>query len=295
MTENEQDEREQYIDWKAPDQVKEVYSDLTWKERKVYKEMMPLAYSRREYVEGLQKLNYQYIFSNGDILNASEDENGIASVVIKRDDKVIVNFQDIVPNYKFITPTYLIKQDAPKRFQEIVGGNWNSFTSKFMINVGDMRDPRSIMLLMHEIGHCIDYSNGKHNPNQTEDARARYNGLFKTKYQAQRQKIAKEISNMERDAWVNALKIARDLKTEKNVNLFEGFANLNELQKLLYAGFMSYRMEVGEEMIASDEGLVGQIWEKIKQKFVSKNSHEEQWKYMEELFDKGKLRRKTLL
>ncbi|MES3031767.1 MAG: hypothetical protein V4699_00800, partial [Patescibacteria group bacterium] len=73
-----------------------------------------LVYSRPNYLEGKEKLNFTYKFSTGEVLSATEDENGVAQIEVRRAEKKVFDFHEIVPkSVKFTTPTFYIKKGAP--------------------------------------------------------------------------------------------------------------------------------------------------------------------------------------
>jgi hypothetical protein len=262
-------------------------------EKEVVEKAYTLATPRSEYVDGKLKLNFEYIFSTGEILSATEDNSGIAHIVIKKDGEEIFDFRKLVPG-KFVTPSYYIKKGIPMKGKSVIEGGWGNLAGLFEIQIGDMQDPKSIALLLHEIGHIIEWrgKEGKYKYKDLTELWKIYNGPFTKKYHDVRQKLAQAISDEERTAWVEGLKIARKIKQENGINLLEGFENLRDLQYIIYVGLLSHRLGVEEDMIASDEGLMRDIWIKTKKKLGlgDKNYGAEQGEFLKDIFDKNKFK-----
>ncbi|MES3031768.1 MAG: hypothetical protein V4699_00805 [Patescibacteria group bacterium] len=156
-----------------------------------------------------------------------------------------------------------------------------------------MKDPKSILLLLHEIGHL--YYNGRRGKNKNK--KLDLVGLLEQHNDKEdkdiRKRLVELISEEERTAWSEGLMIARRLKKEKGFNLLEGFESLSDLQDIMHSALMVYRLGVGDTMIIGDEGVWRHIWVKIKEKVGLKeeNYGKEQWEFLKNLFDKDKLKR----
>lgn len=269
--------------------------NLTTYEQKILDEVLDAAEPRREYVEGVKKLNFEYIFSNGDILKANENEGGIARIVVIRDGKAVLDFNDLFFGniYRFVTPTYFQREISTTRIgHENPRGTWNF--QPFLIAVGDMRDAKSLMYLLHEVGHARDYITEKHHLMETLENWKKNTGLFSAKKRTEREALIEEISSNERDAWANALKLAHTIKIENDIDLMEGFDDLDDLKDTINGAFLSFRLNLGEEMITADKGFISKIGMKIKQKlgFSESTTNNPRWEFMKSFFDKNRLRHK---
>lgn len=266
-------------------------NEVSKREDKALREGYRLAMPGKEYVEGERKLNFHYTFSTGEVLSATENDEGIAAIVIKKREEVVLNFQDLLPTqfYKFVTPrmhAWAKRADA---------GEWSN--EPFTVHIGDMRDPKSIALLLHEIGHILDYEKreGKYKNKSTRELWESYTGPSTKHLKKERAELAEEISIEERNAWANALTITRRVKQEKGVNLLEPFRDLSELREVIYGGLLNYRMGVAEQVTSSDEGVITDMVMKVfgKLGFPKGKYGAAQEKSLEGLFDKNRLKRGT--
>jgi hypothetical protein len=261
---------------------------FTEKEYDAYKKGCELIASP-EYAKGEKKLHFEYTFSTGEVLTATENQEGEAQIVIRKNGETVLDFSEIVPGikYHFYTPTYCLTRGIS------FTPDWSQVLS-FSILIGDMRDPKSIALLLHEIGHSLEKVKTDHS-DKTDLAKLweKHAGPLTKKYKDARRKLAEEISNDERSAWALGLNLARRLKKEKGIDLLEGFDDLEDLNSVIYTGLLSYRMGIGKEMISSDEGIVKDVYEEIKQKLGLGDTTygREQWQFLRDKFDKGRLKR----
>lgn len=264
-------------------------NEVTDREAVALREGSRLATPSREYVEGKRKLDFHHTFSTGEVLSATENSEGVATIIIKRGEEIVLNFQDLLPTefYKFVTPrmyTWARRADS---------GEWAN--EPFTIKVGDMQDPKSMALLLHEIGHILDYESreGKYKNKNTRDLWESYTGASTKNLKNERTELAQEISTEERNAWASALKIARKVKQDKGVDLLEPFKDLDELREVIYAGLLNYRIGITDDMTSSDAGVIKDIAVKIWQKLgLPKGEYgAAQEKLTEHLFDKNRLKR----
>jgi hypothetical protein len=264
------------------------FPSLNDREVEAYEKLRETLSPRPEYAEGKEKLHFEHQFSTGEVLYAFEDQRGIAEIIIKKGDEVVMDFKDLLPAqvYRFVTPSYF--KDTFQR-PDLQTGDWGTIERIHAISVGDMRNAKSIFFLLHEIGHVRNRElKGHRDPGEEWE---NVNGLFKKDEGEDRRKIIKEISDVERGATAEALKITRHTKEAKNINLLEGFESSDELRDFIYAALLTYRISHGNEMIRSDNGLLKEIWEAIQKKLFDKQESSEQWEFLETLFDKGRLKR----
>ena len=276
----------------SQDQDSKEKHQVTQREADVSLKSIELANARPEYAEGKIKLNYKYTFTTGEAIEATEDKDGIAKIIIKRGDQMIFDFQDLIPNYKFLTPT----GQRSRSFRTQPNGEF--MYSQFMIAVGDMHDsdPRAILLLLHEVGHGINLNRNRSKTDAYKNdlgARTEWgylSGLFKKGSAERRKELVELISKSERNAWAEALKITRQIKEKEGLNLLEGFKNFDELEELISSTLLTYRETFGRSMIKSDQGL----FNLIKNKVLGKSYGSEQWNFLKNLFDKNRLNRKSI-
>jgi len=209
-------------------------------------------FPRKEYIEGSIKLNYRHEFKNGYVFIATENEVGGVTILIERDGKPLVDLRTFLPNgYVFVSPTFLAAlEGVPEEFK----GNYFVNYDLRLVGIGDMRDPTAIFSVLHEIGHTASPQE------ETEEARTPA---------ARKDKIAR-LSRRERAAWARAIKIARGMRHDYGIDLFENFDDFEEFKKVIYGTLLGHRFT--EEIFAKEaHGLT-----------------KEDLKFFEDLFDKGK-------
>jgi len=243
---------------------------------------------RREYCSGKIKLEFRSPFTNGDLFSAMESPEGIADIAVTRNNVKLLDFKELVPGYTFVTPTYVHKKfplDAKG-----IAGFWTSLPDERLILVGDMREARTIYMLLHEIGHAVELTHG--DAASARKARAdfpKYTGSFKRRFKDKRRELATVISNDERRANLHALRIVRSVKAAHDVNLLESFNNFKELRDMMYAALLSYRISRGVALVESDKGYMNGVIDDFRSVFGFVPDDSEQWEFMSKLFDKGKL------
>lgn len=195
-----------------------------------------LVQSSPEYQNGESKLDFQYQLEDGEILRATENEDGIATIVIERDGDVLVDLKDYIPDdFKIVTATYLRTHKLEKDYK----ANWSVITPKNqkLVVVGDMRDIRQTLILFHEFGHTKfeGWNKGVTKIlNEQRDV-----GLFK-KEEAYRNFIEASSTN-ERGAWAEALKIVRQIRKQYGVDLLGPIKDLKSLKQIIYAALATHR------------------------------------------------------
>ncbi len=225
---------------------------------KLFKKSEAMGIPRREYKEGKLKLDFEYKFKNEDVLRATEDEVGIATVVIERDGQMIVDFKDLLPEgYTFATPSYAVANSIKRK----LGQNWVSRENR-LVFLGDIRTPQDIFILLHEIGHTKQES--------WEGLAEKINEINKVDRVRAEKEVAVRLSALERDAWARAIKLAREIKREKGIDFFGSYKNFEELKEVIYSGLISHRYW-REDVAKSGYGF-----------------SKEDMKIFEDLFDKGK-------
>lgn len=234
--------------------------------------------SRKEWTEGKKKLDFSCKLPGGEILVVREDKDGVAEIIINKDGKKLVDFSEFMPKgYKMITPTFYLKVDYlknPLKTARQLGG-WAVIRWSDMITIGDMKSPKSLFPLLHEIGHSWQPEVGA--PNIKAEMVSR--------------------SSDERNAWARAINIARDIKRKYGINLFDVFENFDEFKKLMYGCLISHRFGAEKELIGSRDNanrLKIELDELMHFLFGAGLSAEEK-ELIRPLFDKGKFSKKSSL
>jgi hypothetical protein len=205
---------------------------------------------RREYREGILPLKFEYKFDDGKKLIA-EEKKGIAKIVLKKDNKVIFNLSDLLPkDYKFVTPAFARNtKDEYLKQQCEEGSIWATDADKKSVLIGDWRDPRDIITLLHEIGHANQKTERIKVLEKMLEMPAN-TGLgiedyFVNATKARMKTIRKAVSEnskLEREAWAYALNKFREIQKEKDIDLKSLFPNLVSLKTFIYPCLKSYRV-----------------------------------------------------
>lgn len=196
-----------------------------------------LVRSRQEYEKGEIKLDFKYQFKNGEILKATENEDGIASVVIEQNGEILVDVGDYLPaDFKMVTPTYLRAHGLEKYIK--IG--WSAITTEKekIIVIADMTDGRHLTSLLHEFGHTKFVGWGKE---VIAELKVHKDVGILKKVRAFRNFIKARSAN-ERGAWAEAIKIAREIRKQYGVNLLEPIKDLESLKQIIYAALTSHRI-----------------------------------------------------
>lgn len=256
--------------------------EATAKEQETVEGPVRINEPRDEYVEGKLKLDVEYVLPAGELLRATENEEGIASVVIQKKDNSIIDLGELLePGYKLVTPTYIHKivedDDRSKDFLEALTGRWthvairekssNKILHQF-ISVGDMRDPSLVFTLLHEMGHTNQGTLGRHTTPHS----------LRT-----RESLGAEKSVRERDAWARAIRMARELRREHDIDLFKLFEDWDHFKKFIYGSLITHRyvhQYKTEKSIASNKN----VWQRIFGAKLDKKDLD----YLKKLFDKEK-------
>jgi hypothetical protein len=131
---------------------------------------------RSEYANGAERLEFHHQFSNGMVLTACEvsteleGEDGIISdqdtqeqhskpriypvIQIKDSNgQIVFDFETLLPEgYHFVVPHSFDDRDNPM-ISPLLRHGWLANPQEKYILVGDWRDPKELLALMHEIGH----------------------------------------------------------------------------------------------------------------------------------------------
>ncbi len=261
---------------------------LTQKEISAFVKLQLHSIPRQEYKRGEIKLNFHHIFSTGEEFEANEDELGNVTFVLKRGGKVIFDFKDLSPS-EFLTPSCIknkvgsnnLSLAIKKTFLRACGeegsgcGAEPCFTN--FVSIGDMRNPKDIFALLHEIGHIVVKDKSFKKLPVKFLAGLLLPGFVKKKAEI---KSINEDSKSERNSWAFAFRVARFLYKKHGVNLFEIFKDRSDIQELLYGCLVSHRMGVSEDL--TKQG---------KFNFWRWKPKPEDLEFLKGLFDKERLQR----
>ena len=160
-----------------------------------------------------------------------------------------------------------------KEDQDLIFASGDAFffrqSSKLLaVAVDQLRDPRKIFLLLHELGHSIN--------SQRKDRLPEIGDLDYLN-QEDKPEVARAILEEERTAWANAIKLARRIRQNCNVDLFKLFTDLNE-----FDGWLKVEsLHTYEDYLGSFLGH-GQRDSKSKQTEAWKKRRREEWVAEEE-------------
>ena len=232
--------------------------------------------SSAEYLGGKEKLSFRHTFSTGETFAVVEDEDGIASIAIRKDGEDILSLGNFLPKgVKFVTPSYF------KKFKTFVPdsliGGWFFNPPLKVVSMWQINSPREILSLLHEIGHSYE---------GTE---------FCTSHIEERKKNTANADNYdeayiynqslkERTAWSEGIKLARNIQKKYNVNLLEGFKDIEDVRRYIYGSLTRYRYGNEYEQSSFVGKVLGLLFgtePKLRNDML------------EGLFDKSKFKRKS--
>jgi len=229
--------------------------------------------------EGKERLNLDYQSPNGWNFRATEG-GGQAKFKILEHGKEVFDLGDLAPNgVKFFTPTHWLSsgrftemtangvREIPEDRRRSLQGAWQR--GEDFVSVGSMTSIRDVLPLLHELGH----SGGSED--EIRNAKAR--GDWK--------KAAELVSKSERDAWANALKMAKKVKKDTGVDLLEGFSGDDDLKTYIHTALSGHRFLSEFELSGiPTDFLKDLILGKYKMDPASKG-----YEWLDKLFDKREL------
>ena len=121
-----------------------------------------------------------------------------------------------------------------------------------------LEDPKEIFSILHEIGHVVSNHSTARNKEAVE------NQYHKNEWGL---RYRKEALKNEREAWAYAIKAARKLKKQLNIDLFKLFKSTDEFMGWMRVdGLRTYENEIEQsgEKAYTKNGLVKQYRENIK-------------------------------
>lgn len=243
----------------------------------VVKEIYGSVKPRKEYIKGEIKLKFKQELPSGETLEAEENEWGVASIVIKHGNDATIDFAEFLPpDFKFVTPTYfnshptismMVGEEAP--------GKWGVLPKSQLVSIGEIRRLSDVFILLHEIGHTQQTPEWD---KQKEDEMPDSDNPH--------QKAVRSLSIDERNAWARAIQIARQIKEQKGINLFEVFKNKEEFQLFMHSALLSHKLSARKFLMSQglDHG-----WEYLMSILFGK--HSKDGEFVDKLFDKARLSR----
>lgn len=237
---------------------------------------------RKEYKEGELPLSARLPFSTGETACAFEDKSGIAHIFLEKNGRTLLDFTKLLQrDFKFVSPKYLLRIGQRDR-----AGGWYSDPARKLVYAGDTQYKTWIFSLLHEIGHSYDYSN--------EREMAETFGLeaVADMHKKLKEEAVEKQSVHERNAWARAIRIARGIKKQFGTNLFEVFKDLDQFEKFVHGCLLSHAIGKEEELLKM-RSWQERIWDELRLKLFGDSTKSRERKFVEELFDKGYINRKS--
>lgn len=240
-------------------------------------ELSNLVAPSKDYLDGKLPISFEYNFVTGEKFKATENNSGDPLLVLEKDGKMIFSFNDYIAplGYSFVTPRSKLSRDIFVKISIDVG-EWQCHPPFKLISIGEMKDPKSIFFLLHELGHAI------HN---SKLGLGEVAVVFPQKHPKERKKAI--ISSIqERQAFSEALTLAREIKRKYNIDLLEVFNDLAQLRKYIYASLIIARYNYSvSEMLEENKSGFKKLLDYVKN---VKPDADEILKFYRNFFDKGR-------
>jgi len=165
-----------------------------------------------------------------EVLRVSVGDGVDFAIYSGKDGQLFVNFEK--RGKIVISPVELIEDD--KRSRTVVIRDEEYFVSNpeswyVKIPTEELRDPRNIFTLLHELGHLQIWSPWKEKNLEDVDRLMEYKAVPSELSDEDVHKgVLLELQN-ERDAWAAGLRMARKLREKHGIDLFKLFKNVDEL------------------------------------------------------------------
>lgn len=254
------------------------------KDKAAFQRSEELSVPRAEYKDRKINLDYSYQFSTGDTFIAKEDKKAVR-IGIKKKDGSWIDFEEkfLSKGFRFATPA-LIHISTPGYEY---AGNWVTELDRKFVSVGDMRAPDAIIALLHEAAHT-------HQESLQEKFKRELGAPLSAEEfikpnLAIAERYAKGASNMERNAWAEAICSLRWLKRHHQIDVIkEALPTPEDFKRVMYAMLVNHR--IAHQMNVSGEAYVDMnIGEFVGRIFGYKAERKVARRVKERLFDKGKL------
>lgn len=197
--------------------------------------------ARPEYLSGETPLNFEYKFSTGETLKATQNQEDVAAVVIERNGKTILDFKDLSAEpVRFLSASKAIEETKDATLPNAPRSDWylaldDEGKSNF-ISIGDMRESKDVLSLLHELGHTYQQYLFRMKREVESDV-IRVGKMT----EGQKMDVSVISSVEERDAWAWALKTARRIRDELGIDLLEVFKNQEDLIKEVHGCLLTHR------------------------------------------------------
>ena len=213
-----------------------------------------------KYQTGELKVDHEFTLPEGSIVRSREDKEGFVQIVLEKPDGSLVDFSDFLPpDWRFVSPTWCLRKEGLKR----MAGMWFSHEENKIVSVGEIKNPESILALLHEIGHTK-------RPLDAEYKKAMFKDFGRS------EPFHHKRSSRERNAWADAIKIMRTLR-EEGVDFFELFS-WDKIKTLMFATLAYHRLCIKLE-------------KELEMTKKDPEFGEKDLAYLEKLFDGGKFER----
>lgn len=266
----------------------EPFESLSVQERSAVKKAVFFDLPRPEYASGKIVLQFEHRFPVGEVLEASQDEEGLARIILKRGDEVLVNFKDFAEGGRLVTPKYMIRLTMNEQAEASYfgqPGRWRANPTEGFLQVGDMKDPRSVFTLLHELGHM-------HQKKEFKKAKKVVGVIGSERLTPNNAKrFAELMSALERGGWAWALRAARKIREQHKVDLFELFRDGRAFREFVYGPLASHKIDAEMFLKLSKRGFAPMSVAAAISECARIALEEKDFELLEQLFDKGRLRR----
>ncbi|MBI5420972.1 MAG: hypothetical protein HZA35_01520 [Parcubacteria group bacterium] len=231
---------------KTPDKDKPQIYDATKREYDAIAKIREHGVVSPEYREGERLLEYSYTFPNGTAFVVKEEEPGTIKIVLEKEGKTLFDFASLLGSgYTWTTPSM---SSGSVSNREKRGVFLVSRPTK-EVSLGEFKHPSALLMLLHEIGHTHQDEVSRKWEKQQQDVLVeniqRKTNVLETILSAKGVRSQAQ-SFLERDAWAYALRMARKLKREFDVDLLGDphiFRSKEELEDLIYGALLTYRID----------------------------------------------------
>ncbi len=189
-----------------------------------------------------------------EVLRVRVDDNHDVTIYRKDRELLRIFLEDVRTNTNVFEFVDFVQADLLQEIRIIEKTYFNANISSFVVTVSleELKNPRNVFLLLHELGHLRAAPHWKKwaedNPEDAESlVRYRRYGGEGVLDDAEEIRGAKTELREERDAWSEAIHIARSIRERYGVNLFELFPEKGEFMGWMRVeSLRTYEAEVEE-------------------------------------------------
>lgn len=192
----------------------------------------------------------EYKFSTGQNFDLYSNPKGECRCIVTQNGQQLFDLAQYAPkNSKFVNEKYLDDLNEKKygtaSIDTVLHGRRvnrrahmrtekkDGKTQEYLINAQrKTKSPKDIFILLHEIGHALD---------------------FETRQDSTSDSPAEELSDQERAASLNGLKIAVDVHKKYGVNMLEFFGSYQEVENFISNALASYRKSAQRNGASQEE------------------------------------------